>query len=162
MAVDELLATSTGNGLSSTHISLTADESSEYDSDGADARDAPEAEEEEDEAPPPVTVAGPDGSENEQDEDVVILRDPKHEEVDEEAKDLFDREFAKMLADTTDARRGDLRKAPPPIFDTAVPVVRKRDEPTTTDGKLQFQLLSKRGNRQQVRLHLPLLVPKTW
>jgi regulator of nonsense transcripts 2 len=84
-----------------------------------------------------------------------------------------------MLADTTDARRGDLRKAPPPIFDTAVPHVRKRDDANTGggsqgqsgsgsgpgsasgsgpgDGKLQFQLLSKRGNRQHMRaLDIPM------
>jgi hypothetical protein len=47
-----------------------------------------------------------------------------------------------MLADTTDARRGE-RKAAPPIFDTA-------GEAGHEEGRMQFSLLSKRGNKQQV------------
>lgn len=54
-----------------------------------------------------------------------------------------------MLADTSDARRGD-RKNAPPIFDSAVPVIRKKGQEEET-GRMQFSLLSKRGNKQHVR-----------
>jgi regulator of nonsense transcripts 2 len=87
---------------------------------------------------------------DDQDEDVVLIRDPKHDEVDEEAAADFDREFAKMMADTTDARRGDSRRAPPPVFDTAIPHVKKREEREAAEGRMHFTLLSKKGNRQQV------------
>jgi hypothetical protein len=56
-----------------------------------------------------------------------------------------------MMADTTDARRGDQRRAPPPVFDTAIPHVKKREEREVQEGRMNFTLLSKKGNRQQVR-----------
>jgi regulator of nonsense transcripts 2 len=85
-----------------------------------------------------------------QDQEVVLIRDSKKDEIDEEAAADFDREFAKMMADTTDARRGDSRRAPPPVFDTAIPHVKKREEREAAEGRMSFTLLSKRGNRQQV------------
>jgi regulator of nonsense transcripts 2 len=88
--------------------------------------------------------------EEEQDQEVVLIRDSKKDEIDEEAAADFDREFAKMMADTTDARRGDSRRAPPPVFDTAIPHVKKREEREAAEGRMSFTLLSKRGNRQQV------------
>ena len=87
-----------------------------------------------------------------QDQEVVLIRDSKKDEIDEEAAADFDREFAKMMADTTDARRGDSRRAPPPVFDTAIPHVKKREEREAAEGRMSFTLLSKRGNRQQVSL----------
>lgn len=122
------------------------------------------------------------------DEDVVVLRDkPMHDSEDEDARLDFDREFAKMLADTTDAKRGERKVAP--IFDTAVPLIRRPiavgavgssagvstgmdrhdrsksgDSPQVGNGagevgggegigeKMQFSLLSKKGNKQQVCL----------
>lgn len=87
--------------------------------------------------------------EDEQD-DVVLIREPRHDEVDTEAQADFDREFAKMLADTSDARRGE-RKNAPPIFDTAVPLIKRKAEGSEGDlGKMAFTLISKRGNRSQV------------
>ena len=69
-----------------------------------------------------------------------------------------------MLADTTDARRGE-RKNAPPIFDTAVPLIkRKPEEPVGDLGKMAFTLLSKRGNKSQVDValtplrHIPRLI----
>ena len=78
-----------------------------------------------------------------------------------------------MLADTTDARRE--RKAPAPIFDTAVPLIKRRAAPinavtpsgpaqnaatpvsTPPQGGMNFTLLSKKGNKQQMRnLDIPL------
>lgn len=94
------------------------------------------------------------GSEEDDQDDIVLIREPKHEEVDTDAQAEFDREFAKMLADTTDARRGE-RKNAPPIFDTAVPhIKRKAEDPNGDFGKMAFTLLTKRGNKSQVRLSL--------
>jgi regulator of nonsense transcripts 2 len=95
-----------------------------------------------------------------QDQEVVLIRDSKKDEIDEEAAADFDREFAKMMADTTDARRGDSRRAPPPVFDTAIPHVKKREEREAAEGRMSFTLLSKRGNRQQVSLVTRSLI--TW
>lgn len=111
----------------------------------------------------PVTarIDDHDSDDNDVDEVVVIRERTQRDEVDEAAQSDFDREFAKMLADTTDARRGD-RKAAPPIFDTAVPHIRRQAEPALASlgpngghagaGGMQFSLLSKKGNKQQVRL----------
>ncbi|ORY33038.1 armadillo-type protein [Naematelia encephala] len=105
--------------------------------------------EDDDEPSAPMAV-----SEDDEADDVVLIRskEQKQDEHDVEAAADFDREFAKMLADTTDARRGD-RKNAPPIFDTAVPHIKKAStqEPGTDEGKMAFTLLSKRGNRQQMR-----------
>jgi hypothetical protein len=47
-----------------------------------------------------------------------------------------------MLADTTDARRGERK---------AAPLIRKKaGEAGHEEGRMQFSLLSKRGNKQQV------------
>ena len=96
------------------------------------------------------------GSEDEDQDEVVLIRDPKREEIDTEAQSDFDREFAKMLADTTDARRGD-RKNAAPIFDSAVPHIKRKPDELQPPGSLgetrsnmAFTLLSKRGGRQQV------------
>jgi regulator of nonsense transcripts 2 len=77
----------------------------------------------------------------------------KRDEYDEEAEDEFNREFAKMLADTTEVRR-DVRKAAP-VFDQAVPLIRRAHqsddhaEAKPSDGKhMQFSLLAKKGNKQ--------------
>lgn len=83
---------------------------------------------------------------------MLIRGDPKRDEMDEEADADFDREFAKMMADTTDARRGDTRRAAPPVFDTAIPHIRNREERTAGEGKMNFTLLSKKGNRPQVSI----------
>ena len=104
-----------------------------------------------------------------------MLRDREkrvNDEADEEARSDFDREFARMLADTTDARRE--RKAPAPIFDTAVPLIKRRTGATATtstsatpaptapvpasgSNRMSFTLLSKKGNKQQLRnLDIPL------
>lgn len=91
--------------------------------------------------------------EEEEPEDTYRLRDPRKDEVDEDAKADFDRDFARMLADTTDARRGERKKNAAPIFDTAVPHIKRKPGDfveSGEEGKLAFTLLSKKGNRQQV------------
>nr|XP_018259411.1 uncharacterized protein I303_08339 [Kwoniella dejecticola CBS 10117]OBR81569.1 hypothetical protein I303_08339 [Kwoniella dejecticola CBS 10117] len=109
-------------------------------------------------------------AEEEEEENVVLIKSQnknERSEVDEQAESEFDREFARLLADTTDTRR-DQRKNAPPVFDTAVPLIRKRPEEqarstanvngiANTKGKMQFMLLSKKGNRQQIRsLDIPV------
>ncbi|WWC90992.1 uncharacterized protein L201_005931 [Kwoniella dendrophila CBS 6074] len=119
-------------------------------------------------------------NDDEEEDNVVLIKskqdEHKNTEMDEEAQSEFDREFAKLLADTTDSRR-DQRKNAPPVFDTAVPLFRKKQEETqqsqsnksvngktsnnqskdNNEGKMQFMLLSKKGNRQQIRsLDIPI------
>ncbi|KAL1407550.1 mRNA decay protein [Vanrija albida] len=92
-------------------------------------------------------------SDDDDDEDVVVLREPKRDEFDEQAEAAFDRDFARMIADTTVER-----KAAPPVFDQAVPMFRKRQpggpahgRAPASDDNMQFMLLSKKGNKPQVR-----------
>ena len=86
-------------------------------------------------------------------EDTYAVRDHKTEEVDKEAEEDFDREFAKMLADTTDVRRSEPRKTAAPVFDSAVPLIKRKPAPITSNGdSMQFTLLSKRGNKQHVSM----------
>ncbi len=83
---------------------------------------------------------------------VLIGESAIRDEADEEAEEEFNRDFAKMLADTTEATRKQERKTAPPVFDTAVPLIRKAKEegkPSSTT-HMQFSLLSKKGNKQQV------------
>ncbi|KAJ9104356.1 hypothetical protein QFC19_003998 [Naganishia cerealis] len=104
-----------------------------------------------------------DASDDEDEEVRLIGNISKRDEYDEEAEDEFNREFAKMLADTTEVRR-DVRKAAP-VFDQAVPLIRRAQqsteeqaEATPSDGKhMQFSLLAKKGNKQTVRtLEIPV------
>lgn len=84
---------------------------------------------------------------------MVVIREVKPDEGDMEARSDFDREFAKMLADTADSRRE--RKTAPPIFDTAVPHIKRNadgsEQSPAALGNMAFTLLSKKGNRPQVR-----------
>ncbi|KAK4687311.1 regulator of nonsense transcripts 2, partial [Tremellales sp. Uapishka_1] len=135
-AVDELLADQAEDG---------EENASEDGSEDGDRNVAVEAEEDDQPVQPEE-----EESENEQDEqddldDVVVLREPKTEEHDFEAEADFDREFQKMMADTTDFRKNE-RKAPP-VFDSAVPLIRKK-APEANDGNMSFTLLSKKGNKQ--------------
>ncbi|GHJ86192.1 hypothetical protein NliqN6_2594 [Naganishia liquefaciens] len=104
-----------------------------------------------------------DESDDEDEEVRLIGSISRRDEYDEEAEEDFSREFAKMLADTTEVRR-DVRKAAP-IFDQAVPLIRKAQHPANdhsnaaapSDKHMQFSLLAKKGNKQTVRtLDIPL------
>jgi regulator of nonsense transcripts 2 len=129
----------------------------------------------------PVSI---ESDSEEAEDDVVVLREkpPVHDSEDEDARMDFDREFAKMLADTTDAKRGE--RKPAPIFDTAVPLIKRpvavgsvdmgsrsrsggdpghanasagrektQSASTVMAEQMQFSLMSKKGNKQQVRLN---------
>lgn len=99
----------------------------------------------------------PHDSESEE-EAIVVTR--KAEEVDPEEEADFEREYAKMMAESLESRKFE-RKS---LFDAPVPVRPKaRETPASQDmedsgefespvtNKMAFSLLTKRGNRQQVQ-----------
>jgi hypothetical protein len=71
----------------------------------------------------------PDGAEPttepEPEDDLVLQRLARAEAQAREEDEEFNREFAKMMSEQSDAKKGD-RKANVPIFDTAVPLMRAR------------------------------------
>ncbi|MCJ1313923.1 hypothetical protein MMC25_007603 [Agyrium rufum] len=91
------------------------------------------------------------------DEDIVVTR--KEEERDPEADADFDKEYAKMMAESLDSRKSERK----PMFDVPLPMKRaQRDlaggaddhsaEPISpTPMKMAFSLMTKKGNRQQTR-----------
>lgn len=91
-----------------------------------------------------------------EEEAIVVTRE--EEEIDPEDEADFEREYAKMMAESLDSRKHE-RKA---TFDVPLPMLRKNpnlgetfaDENTngsaTPPGTMAFSLLTKRGNRQQV------------
>lgn len=98
------------------------------------------------------------GSESEEEHIVVTRPD---DEKDPEADAEFDRELAKMMAESLDSRKFERK----PMFDVPLPMRRaQRDGSTPAEDSggeapaaverpnmMKFSLLSKRGNRQQVR-----------
>jgi regulator of nonsense transcripts 2 len=84
----------------------------------------------------------------------------QEEELDPEAEADFEREYAKMMAESLESRKFDRK----PLFDVPLPMRRKdRELAIATDsgaeeplpaappsGTMAFSLLTKRGNRQQV------------
>ena len=91
-----------------------------------------------------------------EDEAIVVTRE--EEEVDPEDEADFEREYAKMMAESLDSRKHE-RKA---TFDVPLPIRRKDantagelpeetvNSSATPAGTMAFSLLTKRGNRQQV------------
>ncbi|KAI9718618.1 MAG: hypothetical protein M1812_004069 [Candelaria pacifica] len=91
------------------------------------------------------------------DEAIVVTR--HEDERDPEADADFDRELAKMMAESMDSRKNDRK----PLFDVPLPMRRAVRETSTaaddspSDGAatppntMAFSLLTKRGNRQQTR-----------
>ncbi|PMD50285.1 MIF4G domain-containing protein [Hyaloscypha bicolor E] len=92
-----------------------------------------------------------------EDEAIVVTRE--EEEVDPEDEADFEREYAKMMAESLDSRKHE-RKA---TFDVPLPIRRKDantagelpeetvNSSSTPAGTMAFSLLTKRGNRQQTR-----------
>jgi regulator of nonsense transcripts 2 len=95
-----------------------------------------------------------------EDESIVVTR--QEEEVDPEDEADFEREYAKMMAESLDSRKHERK----PTFDVPLPMRRKdRDINTSSEAwvdessspstaqasTMAFSLLTKRGNRQQVR-----------
>ncbi|RYP92111.1 hypothetical protein DL770_001772 [Monosporascus sp. CRB-9-2] len=110
---------------------------------------------EDDEAEIDSQPQSPRASESE-DEAIVVTR--KAEEVDPEDEADFEREYAKMMAESLESRKFDRK----PLFDVPLPVRSKtRETSTATDieekngqkgpSTMAFSLLTKKGNRQQTR-----------
>ena len=89
----------------------------------------------------------------------------QEEQRDPEAEADFDREFAKMLSESLESRKFDRK----PMFDVPLPMRRAPREASTTaedspnegtatpPNTMAFSLMTKKGNRQQVRRMLPHL-----
>lgn len=96
-----------------------------------------------------------------EDEAIVVTR--PEEQVDPEDEADFEREYAKMMAESLESRKFDRK----PQFDVPLPM-RRRDQPvlasnenatgekkpTPDSNTMTFSLMTKRGNRQQVRFFL--------
>ena len=92
------------------------------------------------------------------DEDIFVTR--QAEEHDPEAEAEFDRELAKMMSESMDSRKFERK----PLFDVPLPMRRApREFPTAsedspsestvaTPNTMAFSLMTKKGNRQQVRI----------
>lgn len=90
------------------------------------------------------------------DEAIIVTR--QEEEIDPEDDAEFEREYAKMMAESLESRKLDRR----PVFDIALPVrSRQREANSLADQgdsgteaapapKMAFSLLTKKGNKQQV------------
>jgi regulator of nonsense transcripts 2 len=99
------------------------------------------------------------GSDSE--EEAIVVTRPE-EEVDLEAEADFDREYAKMMAESLESRKFERK----PLFDVPLPMRRKERDataplepgeetaatsiPSIPAPTMAFSLLTKRGNRQQV------------
>jgi regulator of nonsense transcripts 2 len=89
---------------------------------------------------------------DDEEEHIVVTR--PEDERDPEAEAEFDREFAKMMAESLDSRKFERK----PIFDVPLPMrrVKEAEEAPVAaaapvgPGTMKFSLLSKKGNRQQV------------
>lgn len=102
-----------------------------------------------------------DDEADDEDEHIVVTR--HEDERDPEADAEFDRELAKMMAESVETRKTERR----PMFDVAMPMRRaQRDtslmvndgdegQPSATN-TIKFSLLSKKGNRPQVCLFTTL------
>lgn len=102
------------------------------------------------------------GSESEEEEAIVVTR--QDEQYDPEDDADFEREYAKMMAESLESRKFDRK----PMFDVPLPMRRSNRETTSTvesgsdehaapvvapapPNTMAFSLLTKRGNRQQTR-----------
>ncbi|KDN64697.1 putative MIF4G domain-containing protein [Colletotrichum sublineola] len=95
------------------------------------------------------------GSDSE-DEAIVVTR--QQEQIDPEAEAEFEREYAKMMAESLESRKFERK----PLFDVPLPVRGKSKETATgsepvetgapaPSSTMAFSLLTKKGNRQQTR-----------
>jgi regulator of nonsense transcripts 2 len=102
-------------------------------------------------------------------EEDLVVRNLAKDTITQEEEDEFNKEFAKLLVDTTDGKKSD-RKVTIPVFDTAVPLMRRAkpaggyrgavldEDPVVVEeakaNSMKFMLLTKKGNKPQVRLAL--------
>lgn len=118
----------------------------EADGDGDDESASEEEEEAED---------GDNGSTHESEYDEAIIVTRQEEVVDPEEEAEFEREYAKMMAESLESRKFERKQ----LFDVPLPVRSRNREPsmstgsgeTGQSGTMAFSLMTKRGNRQQTR-----------
>ena len=98
-----------------------------------------------------------------EEESIVVTR--QEEEIDPEDEADFEREYAKMMAESLESRKHERKST----FDVPLPIRRKDRETaagneswaeettpvtnTSSGGTMAFSLLTKRGNRTQVYIH---------
>jgi regulator of nonsense transcripts 2 len=110
-----------------------------------------------------------------EDEQIVVTR--PEDEIDPEAEAEFDREFQKMMAESLDSRKNERK----PVFDVPLPMLKRPQAGSTPAAQeapepvpapepepapvsapqgnmMKFSLLSRRGNKQQVRRVTPTLL----
>ncbi|KAM6508986.1 mRNA decay protein, variant 2 [Fusarium solani] len=90
-----------------------------------------------------------------EEEAIVVTR--QEEEVDPEDEADFEREYAKLMAESLESRKFERKQ----LFDVPLPVrAKNRETPSSTEGAsseappnhtMAFSLLTKKGNRQQTR-----------
>ncbi|KAK1729077.1 MIF4G domain-containing protein [Colletotrichum acutatum] len=133
--------------------------SSSDDEDGDEHLPEPEADEEEsgsDEDAEDNDVDMSHADSDSEDEAIVVTR--QQEQVDPEAEAEFEREYAKMMAESLESRKFERK----PLFDVPLPVRGKSKDPATAadpgdtgvptpSSTMAFSLLTKKGNRQQTR-----------
>ncbi|KAB2577975.1 Regulator of nonsense transcripts UPF2 [Lasiodiplodia theobromae] len=96
-------------------------------------------------------------SDSEEEEEHIVVTRPE-DERDPEADAEFDRELAKMMAESLDSRKFERK----PMFDVPLPMKRSRDTTASTEDNaeqeapnsaptMKFALLSRRGNKQQTK-----------
>ncbi|KAM0511277.1 hypothetical protein ACHAPE_010021 [Trichoderma viride] len=118
----------------------------EADGDGDDESASEEEEDAED---------GDNGSTHESEYDEAIIVTRQEEVVDPEDEAEFEREYAKMMAESLESRKFERKQ----LFDVPLPVRSRNREPsmstgsgeTGQSGTMAFSLMTKRGNRQQTR-----------
>lgn len=142
------------------------DESGSDDGQDGDDKEDEEIEARNDEASSDDEADTPGEDDNEpaeqqsDEEEHIIVKRPE-DERDPEADADFDRELAKMMAESLDSRKFERK----PMFDVPLPMKRTRDTTTTTfneesgekqgttpaSGTMKFSLLSRKGNKQQTK-----------
>ncbi|KAF5659342.1 hypothetical protein FHETE_9423 [Fusarium heterosporum] len=125
------------------------DDNADNDEDGDDNDDsASEDEEVED-------VEDDSDDESAFDEEAIVVT-RQEEEVNPEDEADFEREYAKMMAESLESRKFERKQ----LFDVPLPVRSKNRDPNSTEGgedelppgqTMAFSLLTKKGNRQQTR-----------
>ncbi|KAM0557949.1 hypothetical protein ACHAPJ_005113 [Fusarium lateritium] len=125
------------------------DDNGDNDEDGDDNDDSASEEEEAED------VEEDSDDESTFDEEAIVVT-RQEEEVDPEDEADFEREYAKMMAESLESRKFERKQ----LFDVPLPVRSKNRETTSTEGgegepppghKMAFSLLTKKGNRQQTR-----------
>jgi len=101
------------------------------------------------------------GESSSEEEHIIVVRE--EEKLDPEAEAEFDREFAAMMAESLDSRKNErqgrfdvplpVRKAQRPVADIIEEGNTSGNEaPLPTTNTMAFQLMTKKGNRQQVAI----------